>query len=154
MTVYYLDASAFSKRFLKEPGSQWMNERIASGAADIFTSSDLVAVEVVSALARAQREKRISIVHRDRAIEQTHEEVVSLLQTVQVSESIIRSAGSLAVRHALRAYDAIHLATALQVGDRLISAGLSRSVFVSADSDLLAAAQSEGLQVDNPNHHA
>ena len=56
-------------------------------------------------------------------------------------------------RHPLRAYDAIHLATALMVNRRLLAAGVLGLVFLCADDRLLQAAVAEGLAVDNPNEH-
>lgn len=53
--------------------------------------------------------------------------------------------------HPLRAYDALQLATALQLADALRSEGLSLT-FVSADERLCTAAEQEGLVTVNPNH--
>jgi len=61
MRVYYLDASAFAKHYLAEPGSVWINELISRSFQDRFVSAELVSVEVVCAIARAEREERITI---------------------------------------------------------------------------------------------
>jgi hypothetical protein len=53
----------------------------------------------------------------------------------------------------LRGYDAIQLATALEVNDSLTAAGLPSLNFISADIDLITAANREGLPTDNPNLH-
>jgi methionine salvage enolase-phosphatase E1 len=39
----------------------------------------------------------------------------------------------------------------LATNDVLVGTGRSRMVFVSADEDLLRAAQDEGMATDNPN---
>lgn len=56
------------------------------------------------------------------------------LDRVKVSEQLVRDAGELGERHALRAYDAVHLASAL-------SAAGPDTVLVAADRGLLAAAE-------------
>lgn len=60
---------------------------------------------------------------------------------VEVDANLIGSARELATRHALRGYDAVHLAAATLVG---------ADVFTSADSVLCAAAANEGMLVANP----
>jgi len=54
----------------------------------------------------------------------------------------------------LRAYDAVHLATALNIDRRLARAGEPALTFLSADNRLNDAAAAEGSMVDNPNDHA
>ncbi|MBU0702365.1 MAG: hypothetical protein KKC18_00665 [Chloroflexi bacterium] len=51
------------------------------------------------------------------------------------------------------AYDAVHLATALSINQRLVEAGEPALTFLSADVRLNDAATAEGLAVDNPNEH-
>ncbi|MFN8496779.1 MAG: hypothetical protein U0641_02905 [Anaerolineae bacterium] len=58
------------------------------------------------------------------------------------------------MRHRLRGYDAIQLATAVDVHETALAAGLSEMMFIAADDDLIAAAHAEGLGADNPNHHS
>lgn len=53
----------------------------------------------------------------------------------------------------MRAYDALHLASAPEVHLRLTSAGLPPLTFLAADDRLLGAATAEGLPVDNPNRY-
>ena len=56
-------------------------------------------------------------------------------------------------RQKLRGYDAIHLACGLFLQETLLNHGLPAPVLLSADQELLDAAQAEGLMVDNPNAH-
>jgi hypothetical protein len=57
------------------------------------------------------------------------------------------------LRYPLRGYDAVHLATAVNLDIALRSAGLPPLVFVSADHSLCEAAQDEKLSSDDPNVH-
>jgi len=72
-------------------------------------------------------------------------------QLVELAASPIDRAGLLLDRHPLRAYDAVHLASALLANDTLQTTGLPPLVFLSADDRLLAAAQAGDLATDNPN---
>lgn len=68
-----------------------------------------------------------------------------------VTTAVIERAKSLLELYPLRAYDAVHLASALLANDTLVTSGLPVLVFVSADHRLLIAAQAEGLATENPN---
>ena len=60
---------------------------------------------------------------------------------VEVTDTLVNRAGGLAETHRLRGYDAVHLASALWLRDRLPEAPL----FASWDDALDVAAQREGL---------
>lgn len=73
---------------------------------------------------------------------------------MRIADDLIRAAVGLARTHGLRGYDAVQLATALQVRDALIQNQLEQDfTLVSADLELNAAAALEGLQVEDPNSH-
>jgi hypothetical protein len=57
-------------------------------------------------------------------------------------------------RQKLRGCDAIQLASALALHDALRQNDLPGITFVCADDDLLSAASTEGLAIENPNLHA
>ena len=59
----------------------------------------------------------------------------------------------LATKHALRGYDAVQLAAALEANDESLANGLPPLILVSADTKLNTAAQAEGLVVQNPNNY-
>ena len=65
-------------------------------------------------------------------------------RVVAVDDARIGAAGELALRHRLRAMDALHLACALSLGPP------GETVMVSTDLELLAAAGRDGLMVLNP----
>lgn len=67
---------------------------------------------------------------------------------VAVTDAVIHSAMALARRYALRGYDAVQLATALEVKQSMPSV-----ILVSADVELNAAAMAENLAVEDPNSH-
>ena len=55
--------------------------------------------------------------------------------------------------HALRAYDAVQLAVALEVNRSHQADGFAPVTLISADQALNDAATAEGLTVDDPNLH-
>ncbi len=61
---------------------------------------------------------------------------------------------TLAVKHALRGYDAVQLAASLEANDEAIANGLPPLTLVSADKELNTVAKSEGLNVENPNNYS
>jgi predicted nucleic acid-binding protein len=71
---------------------------------------------------------------------------------VLLTSASIRSAAALAQKHALRTYDAVQLALALQANNLLEADDLSL-ILVSGDSALLQAAQAEGLMTEDPLQH-
>ncbi len=154
MTIYYVDTSALMKRYLLENGSAWMNELLAQAAVDTFSSTNLIPVELIAAIARAHREKRISRARRDALAVQIAQEWRVLLVPAAVTGRVITLANELALRYPLRAYDAIHLATALVARGDGGAQGLAAPIFLSADKTLLAAAEAEGFKTEDPNDHA
>jgi hypothetical protein len=69
-----------------------------------------------------------------------------------VTEPVVHLASHLVLKHVLRGYDAIQLATALDYA-KTLGSQRSRFCFLTADSQLLRAANAEGLATDNPNQH-
>jgi hypothetical protein len=59
----------------------------------------------------------------------------------------------IAESHGLRGYDAVHVATALEIRDQQTTQGQVQLTFVSADREQLTAAAAEGLQVEDPSRH-
>lgn len=69
---------------------------------------------------------------------------------VPVSTEVIELASLLIYRLPLSAYDAIHLASALHYL-RGSGSDIDQFYFVTADNQLQAAAESEGVKTQNPN---
>ncbi len=59
----------------------------------------------------------------------------------------------LANTHALRAYDAVQLAAAIQIRREHQDAGFSPVTLISADQALNDAAPAEGMDLDDPRSH-
>ncbi len=73
--------------------------------------------------------------------------------TVEVTPVLLSIATGLATKHALRGYDAVQLAAALEANDERVANALPPLTLASADTELNTAAQKEGLNVENPNNY-
>lgn len=139
MTLY-LDTSVLVKLYVDEEGSSWARKAVAD-AQSIITSM-LAYAETRSALARQRREGRLSPrVHR-RTVEEFERDWEHYI-VVETASIVIRLAGSLCERHVLRAYDAVHLASAKTFQEKIEE----QIAFASWDGKLETAAKREGLQV-------
>jgi predicted nucleic acid-binding protein len=90
--------------------------------ADLLVSSQLVYPEARAALAAATRAGRIDESSHVTAVA-TLEDLYAQLRITAIDEQLAREAGDLASQHALRGYDAVHLACALHLeGDDIVLA--------------------------------
>ena len=133
--IAYFDTSAIIPLLIDEPLSDLAYRlwRQASWAATARVSY----VEARAGLARACRTGRISPEELREAVEGL-EVLDRRFHHVEITPDLVTSAGDLAEEVALRAYDAIQLAAA-------VSLDFVDLVFVTADRQLAAAAQTVGL---------
>jgi predicted nucleic acid-binding protein len=134
----YLDTSALVKLYVAEDGSTLVRRAIAD--ADRVATSEIAYVEARAAFARRRREGNLLPVQQRRIVRALDADW-GRYHRLDVTETLIRQAAVLAERHRLRAYDAIHLASAA-----LLKARLGPPVvFACWDDPLAAAARREGL---------
>jgi predicted nucleic acid-binding protein len=136
----YLDTSAISKLLIDETGSDeaaglW-------GAASRRLASIVTYVELRAALAAASRAGRVRP-GAERSTRALLERCWAEMEHIAIDDTVVAQAGDLAERHRLRGYDAVHLATGVEVGGDV--------VFVTWDRTLAAAATANGLAVA-PRH--
>lgn len=136
----YLDTSVIVKRFLRENGTAAVIAFM--DACHVRATSIVARTEVAAGIARAQRMGRITGTESQVALGSMAAYWPSLARS-GVDEELALTAGELALRHELRAYDAIHLATAL----RFAAVSASAPTFATADRQLAQAAQRCGLAV-------
>ena len=136
----YLDTSALVKLYVNEEGAGVV--RGASDQADVITTSALAYAEARSAFSRRRQEGALSVGEYRRVVHDLDEDWPRYL-TIQVVESLIHEAARLAEAYRLRAYDAIHLASAATANREI---GLP-VVFASWDGPLERAARREGLDL-------
>ncbi len=149
MSLCFCDTSAIVKYYVTEPGSQWVWQLIDSGEPVFLV--EITVAEVSAALGIMQRIGRISKRHRIQCWERFEKDCVRRYQLLPTHYRMIRTAALLCINHPLKGYDAVQVAAALLLQQAL---GPERPLtFVAGDKNVIAAAQAEGLAVDNPFWH-
>jgi predicted nucleic acid-binding protein len=134
--ITYFDTSALVKTLIAEPGSE--------AALDIWNASDVRATSMITyaearaALAAARRDRRLIARSHAKARSQLDERWDELALAA-VSDEVVRLAGDMADRQGLRGYDAVHLATAMLVGEG------DQVMFATWDGSLTLAVRRAGL---------
>jgi len=138
--IVYLDTSSLVKLYVPEVGSAVMKRLVE--ITEVLATSHLAYVEARAAFARKRRERGLT--PKDyRTVLQDFEDDWESYFIVDVSNALVKLAGQLAEKHALRGYDAIHLASAVtmrQQTDRPVA-------FSCFDSRLSTAGRREGLKI-------
>ncbi|MEK7367806.1 MAG: type II toxin-antitoxin system VapC family toxin, partial [candidate division NC10 bacterium] len=112
----YLDTSALVKLYVEEEGAPVVRNAVAQ--AELVATAAIAYVEARAAFVRRRHEGGLSTAEYRRIIRDVDSDWARYL-VVEVTDSLIRDAARLAEAHRLRAYDAIHLASAAAVHDRL-----------------------------------
>lgn len=132
----FLDSSALAKRYVQETGSERVEE-ILSLASSLGISVIFLS-EVVSALYRRRREKKLSHQQYLKARQALFEDAEDA-SVVAVTDQVVTRAVELLERWSLRSSDSLHIASAAE---------WAADLFVSADERQCTAARSYGLQVE------
>jgi len=163
--ILYLDTSALVKLYAEEPGREAVENAIRE--ARVAAVSEIGYVEARSALARKEREGSFSTAEHDEAVAQLQQDYGEVYLSRPITGDLIARAGGLARKHALRAYDAVHMTTALVLREESLDlmeasqeAGSSsrqegaelQVAFMTFDRSLTKAANSEGLA--HPHQHS
>lgn len=132
MALIYFDSSALVKLLAEEAGSDLAAE--LWDACDAALASRLAYPEVRATLAAAGRNHDITQNELDTA-ERDWEGYWAAVRPVELTAAVERRAGDLARAHALRGADAVHLASALAIGDpNLIVAVWDRRLHTGAQA--------------------
>jgi uncharacterized protein len=130
LRALYLDSSAFVRVIVEEPGSIALREHLAGESAR-FISSALLRTEALRAVRQQGPEVRAAVRAGLRRVE-----------LIAIDDRILDTAGTLEPK-ILRTLDAIHVASALAVGDDLVA-------IVSYDERMIDAARQLGLPTATP----
>ena len=150
MSVYFFDSSTLVKRYIVERGTPWVQSIVNVRSGNRIIVAQITSVEALSAVARLVREQQVTprTALAIQAFVNRHVEREYIV--VNLSKSIVQAAQNLLLKHPLRAYDAVQLASGLDSNRRLLAANQPPLIFVCADTRLLTVAVSEGLQTHNP----
>lgn len=156
--ILYLDTSALVKLYAEEPGREEVENAVQE--ARVVAVSDIGYVEACSALARMEREGFFSTDEHDETVAQLQQDYQEVYLSRPITGDVIARAGELARKHGLRAYDAVHMSTALvlreesrELAERSQESGESspqegaelQVALMTFDRSLMKAANSEDL---------
>lgn len=141
--ILYLDTSSLVKLYLAEEGSAEV--RAAVEYADVISTSVVAFAEARSAFARLAREGTL-----------TPEELGSVRRAflhdwesyfkIRVLKRVYQRAGELAEEHALRGFDALHLASFFEMRAQAAGEEVEFSASDARLNDAVAAARADSLE--------
>ena len=136
--ILYLDTSSLVKLYVDEVHSEAVHRWVR--VADVSATSRVAYPETLAALARRRREGDLD--------EASFQRVTDAFRSQWLNFAIVNlnevAAGELAIAHALRGFDAIHLAAALDLRRQTEGVAVTFSAF---DVRLIQAARAEMFQV-------
>ena len=136
MAHFYFDADAQVKHYLAERGSKWVKALLDVTNDNGEPLHEFYAVDI----------------SQEEAFELHITESAETFQRLIADAAIQSEATYLTQKYPLKAIDAIHVATALQLNRSLSEYDLSLTL-VSSDHQVLTAAKAEKLSTENPNDH-
>lgn len=150
MRVYYLESSALLKRYVQETGSDEV-EVVIRDSDNVVYISHIAGVEVIAAITRRGRGAHLDSERIEENIRRFREDFTLRFRVLEVTPLVLNLAMDLAERHGLRGYDAVQLATTLDVQSVLQNEGFPSLTLISADDELNTVAVREGVEVANPS---
>jgi hypothetical protein len=146
VSFYFLEATAFLKLFVQEPGTDALIRRLETVEDNRKLISASTPLEVYAAIRRRERAGDIAPANAATALEALR---IESARTVQqpLNPAVLESARQLLDRTSLRWPDSLQLGAALTARDMFKSTAI---VFVSSSLQLLNAARSEGLETVDP----
>ncbi len=137
--IVYLDTSALVKLYIEEAGSAAVATCVERASA--VTTVRVTYAEARAAFARYRREGGLTPAGLRQVVRDLDAEW-GAYNVVEVHDPLVRRAGALAERHALRGYDAIQIAAAVEV-----RGAVADLEFASFDGPLNHAASRERLRL-------
>lgn len=132
----FLDSSALAKRYVEESGSARVDEILLSASS--LGISMLSVPEVVSALCRRRRERKLSQQQYLKAKRSLFEDLGDS-SIINITDQVVSRAVELLERWPLRSSDSLHVASAAE---------WDADLFVSADERQCTAARGYGLRIE------
>jgi uncharacterized protein len=154
--VLYLDSSALIKHYQIERGTEELDKKLeaelaTSGA--VFTSV-LTYAEIHAVFSRRARERLISPTECSEMQGNFDADWRSGFTHVPIDSSVLSFVRQIVNSHPLKGSDAIHLASALSMGDRVRHGRIARPaepvVIASSDRQMITAAINLQLEVFDP----
>lgn len=115
MADFFLDTSALAKRYVKETGTVWLTQLTDPGSGHEHWIAPITVVELVAALYRRVRMGTMAPAAAALAAQTFQTEFPTRFHTVELTEALLGRALALVPAHFLRGFDALQLATCLEI---------------------------------------
>ena len=146
MSFFFLEATAFAKLFVREPGTDALIRLMETVEDNRKLISAATPLEVYAAIRRRERAGQVATEAAVTAFELLRVEAARMVQQ-PLNPGVIEAARVLLDRTTLRWPEALQLGAALAARDMFPG---TRITFVSASPALLEAARAEGLDAIDP----
>lgn len=146
MSFYFLEATAFVKLFVREPGTDALIDMMEAAEDNRKLISASTPLEVYAVIRRRERGGDITPEDAASALSVLRLESARMVQQ-PLNPAVIEAARQLLDRSTLRWPDTLQLGAALAARDMFQGTEIT---FVSASATLLAVAASEGFKVLDP----
>jgi uncharacterized protein len=153
VTAFFVDSSALVKRYVLETGTAWVRGLTRQSPSRLIYIAHITAVEVTCAVARRRKGKTLTPPRASSILRRFRQHLAARYIVIEVTPDLLDEAMRLGNAHALRAYDAVQLAVALEVNRSHQADGFGPVTLISADQALNDAATAEGLTVEDPRSH-
>ncbi len=157
MAFQFFDSSSLVKKYVGEIGTNWVRNIFSVVPSHEIYVSRITEVEATAAIVRRKKGGSLSASNAALAIQQLRSDFLTRFRILDIAANVAAQACAIAETHALRGYDAVQLASAVHIYNRLLSIGANPSqvtfTFISSDNELNSAAQLEGLTIENPNNY-
>ena len=129
----YFDASAFSKRYIEEAGSDYVDEICLKTS--LLALSIISIPEIISALNRRRSEKYLTEVDYRSAKKRLMIEVNDIIM-LNITPKVIQTSIALLEKYTLRTLDALHIACAIEWKPELFVSADKKQTEIARRSDL------------------
>lgn len=116
--ILYLDTSSLVKLYVEETASADVAGWV--GSAEVTATSLIAYAEARAAFSRRFREHAYIAKDYERLVSQFESDWQDFM-TIHVTGELVRRAGDYAEKHGLRGFDAVHLASAVTLCEKLVS---------------------------------
>lgn len=150
MAHYYLDASALVKGYIGELGSNRIVAVLSHVSGHELYISRIGIVEVAAGILGKVRTREAAFEEAVSYVRVFLGDVEDMYQVVEAAPITTEKAVEVAQNHLLCAHDCLQLATILLLQEQRDLAGMEPLTLMSSDVELNAAAEAEGLAVEEP----
>src|SRR5438093_9306518 len=113
MAAFLFDSSALVKRYLDEPGSEWVRRVLHPSLGHDVVVAQTTPVELVAAICRRQHAGALPADDAEAAMADLVYDLAVQYDVLALSHPIVQRAMELCRQHSLRGYDGVQLATAV-----------------------------------------